>query len=301
WARLARVTGGARRGGGAVLKSILPGNDRCGARFFPGDAREQERYPATARAYPAQPAAAREVSDCVSMGWSRLTFGRRSTIWNGADSAMRETGCAATRTAAMVRALAGIPSGERQVRFGRTAHIHRSDQLTYGHMLDRDALNAVESEFRQIFSSLQVLQASIREKLTAYSDGKNLKGNELVGWLGEIYGKLLLGGRLVDDREEHDFVTPEGWRVSVKTRKGWQGGWKQSSSIPKIEGPECPTHLLFVHLNDDYSVDRMWLFAWGHLFSTGRFRTHVVRGAPRSFILSIDERRDAEYLLYKKD
>jgi len=33
---------------------------------------------------------------------------------------------------------------------------------------------------------------------------KTLKGNELVGWLGEIYTKIVLNGHLVDDSYEHD-------------------------------------------------------------------------------------------------
>ncbi len=117
------------------------------------------------------------------------------------------------------------------------------------------ALEKLEAECQSLFIRLAGLQTEIREKVSAHADGKTLKGNELVGWLGEIYGKLLFNGTLVSDREEHDFVTNDGWRVSVKARKGWKSGWKQTRAIPKIEGDECPTHLLFVHLNDDYSID----------------------------------------------
>lgn len=161
------------------------------------------------------------------------------------------------------------------------------------------AVEGVASEFQQLFAALGAIQLEIRDKLQAYADGKKLKGYELVGWLGEIYGKLLFDGTLVGDREEHDFVTPDGWRVSVKARKGWESGWKQSSAIPKINGGECPTHLLFVHLNDDFSIDRMWLFEWGELLSQGRFRSHVVRGAHRSYIFAIDDRRDQRYIVFE--
>src|ERR1700694_2614597 len=110
-----------------------------------------------------------------------------------------------------------------------------------------------------LFAELAVLQSKIHMKLSEYADGKTLKGNELVGWLGEIYGKLLLDGTLVHDREEHDFVCSDGRKVSVKTRKGFGAGWRRTSAIPKIDGQHCPTHLLFVHLRDDYSIDRIWL------------------------------------------
>ncbi|MEK6408905.1 MAG: hypothetical protein AABN34_18435 [Acidobacteriota bacterium] len=158
-----------------------------------------------------------------------------------------------------------------------------------------------EAECQALFSELAALQRKIREKVVVHAGGKNLKGNELVGWLGEIYGKLLFDGTLVDDREEHDFLSNDGSRVSVKTRKGWNQGWKQTSPIPKIEGSECPTHLLFVHLNDDYSIVRMWLLDWSHIVAADRFKKHMVRGSQRSFIFSIDEEKDKAHVVYRKN
>jgi hypothetical protein len=161
-----------------------------------------------------------------------------------------------------------------------------------------DEVNRLESELIGLFRQLSSLQTEIQNRLVSEADGKILKGNELVGWLGEIYGKILLGGKLVSDREEHDFVCPNGQRVSVKTRKGWGSGWKQTSAIPKIEGEECPTDLMFVHLNDDYSIDRVWIYPWERLIQERRFASHVVRGQHRSFIFRVDERRDDKHLIY---
>ena len=160
------------------------------------------------------------------------------------------------------------------------------------------AVDKLEGECRALFTRLVSIQDEIRQKLSVHADEKYLKGNELVGWLGEIYGKLLLGGRLVDDREEHDLVLNDGSHVSVKTRKGYKSGWRQSSAIPKIVGSDCPTNLLFVHLNDDYSIDRMWLFDWRKLVIDGRFRKHIVHGSQRSFIFIIDEVKDRPYVVY---
>jgi len=165
-------------------------------------------------------------------------------------------------------------------------------------MANSHAVSNLEAECQALFAKLASLQNEIRVKLTIHADGKNLKGNELVGWLGEIYGKLLFNGSLVDDREEHDFVSADGQRVSVKTRKGWNSGWKRTSAIPKIEGSDCPTHLLFVHLNDDYSIDRMWLLDWRQLVTEDRFKKHMVRGSQRSFIFAIDEVRDKQHVVY---
>ena len=71
-------------------------------------------------------------------------------------------------------------------------------------MTNPASVSALEQECKALFTELATLQNQIREKLSGYADGKHLKGNELVGWLGEIYGKLLLDGKLVHDREEHD-------------------------------------------------------------------------------------------------
>lgn len=163
------------------------------------------------------------------------------------------------------------------------------------------AVVKLEAECQALFSKLASLQKKIREKLSLHADGKHLKGNELVGWLGEIYGKIFLNGKLVDDREEHDFVSKDGLRVSVKTRKGLNSGWKQTSAIPKIKGKDCPTHLLFVHLTDDYSIDRMWLLKWRLLVKEGRFKKHIVRGSQRSFKFSIDEEKDKAHVVYVND
>ena len=168
-------------------------------------------------------------------------------------------------------------------------------------MSNPNAVGQMQAECQAMFFELAALQEKIRAKVSFYADEKNLKGNELVGWLGEVYGKLLFDGKLVHDNEEHDFVASDGRRVSVKTRKGWGNGWKRTSAIPKIEGPTCPTDLLFVHLNDDYSIDRIWLLEWSHLLDTNRFKKHTVRGSHRSFIFDIHEENDKSCVVFGKD
>ena len=165
-------------------------------------------------------------------------------------------------------------------------------------MTDAVDLAALEAQCRPLFGELASLQAKIRTMLTQYADGKTLKGNELVGWLGEIYGKLLLNGTLVHDREEHDFICVDGSRVSVKARKGFGRGWRKTSAIPKFASETCPSHLLFVHLSDDYSIDRIWLFTWSALVKANRFKQHVVRGEHRSYIFTLDEMKDKANVIY---
>jgi hypothetical protein len=169
---------------------------------------------------------------------------------------------------------------------------------TKGNEMNYVAVNAMAANFKPRFEQLFSLQVNIRDELKGYADGKNLKGYELVGWLGEIYVKLLVNGRLVHDKHEHDVETSDGWRISVKARKGRGSGWQQTSSIPKLEGDDCPSHLAFVHLQDDYSLDRIWLFEWPYLCSNNRFTPHIVRGNLRSYIFKLDEKRDHGFVIY---
>jgi hypothetical protein len=161
-----------------------------------------------------------------------------------------------------------------------------------------ESLAALQQESQPLLQQLYALQVAIHQVLATHADGKLLKGNEVVAWLGEIYGKTFLGGTLVSDSEEHDFICVDGRRVSVKARRGTRSGWRRSSAIPSFTGEACPTHLLFVHLNDDYSLDRMWLFPWLFLVQSNRFEEHMVRGSRRSYVFSLDEKRDAEYVVY---
>ena len=159
-------------------------------------------------------------------------------------------------------------------------------------------VDALAEELRPYFSQMLEAIASIRRLLEAHADGKKLKGDEIVGWLGEIYGKLVLDGSLVSDKFEHD-LEAHGRRVSVKARKGWRGGFTQSGVIPKIDGPGCPSDLMFVHFNDDYSLDRIWLYPWSDLIARNRFRPFVVRGVHRGFVFDVNPSGDDSYVEYR--
>jgi len=161
----------------------------------------------------------------------------------------------------------------------------------------REQLDAVSARLGAHFATIAATYESIRRELQLHSDGKSLKGDEIVGWIGEVYAKLLLGGTIVSDSFEHD-VEAGGRCISVKARKGWKSGWTQTSAIPKIQGTNCPSHLLFVHLNDDFTVDRMWLYPWSDMVALNRFKVHMVRGSPRSFIFYVNPSADTRYVVY---
>jgi hypothetical protein len=154
----------------------------------------------------------------------------------------------------------------------------------------------LRGDFRVIIQE----QETIHRKLESLADGKNLKGDEIVGWLGEIYAKLLLGGRLVSDEFEHDLETRNGKRISVKTRKGTRTRWNLVGHIHRIDFVNHPTHLMFVHLNDDYSPERIWLYQWEDLVRDKRFKVHKVRGDKIGHYFEVKPEYDVKYEVYPR-
>lgn len=168
--------------------------------------------------------------------------------------------------------------------------------------INKDALSELHNEMHQDFDAVYNGIRNIKNKLRKNSDGKTLKGDEIVGWYGEVCCRQLMGGILVSDKLEYDVLTPDGYRISVKTRKGSNGGWNTTSAIPKIDiDKESPTHLMFIHLADDYRVKEIWLFEWKELHDTNRFLEHNVRGNRRSYIVRINRQTDRKYLIYGDD
>ena len=160
---------------------------------------------------------------------------------------------------------------------------------------------SLESLLTDDFAQLSAIQKKIMWRLDEFADGKKLKGNEIVGCLGEVYTKMIFSGALVDDSCEHDVEAENGMRISVKTRKGRNSGWNITSAIPKIDGENTPTHLVFVNLKSNYQVHKIWLFTWSELGDDNRFRKHVVRGNLRSYIVRIDEKKDHGNLVYESE
>ncbi len=166
--------------------------------------------------------------------------------------------------------------------------------------LNKKALLELDNSLKEDFITVQTGIKNIKEKLRSHSDGKTLKGDEIVGWYGEVCCRQITGGKLVPDNNEYDVVTPEGNKISVKTRKGYGSGWKTTSAIPKINIDEdSPTHLMFIHLAKDYSVKEIWLFEWDELLHNNRFIPHVVRGNRRAYIFRINPDIDHKNLIFK--
>jgi len=154
----------------------------------------------------------------------------------------------------------------------------------------------LKPDFKEIKDVIQ----RIKQRLQEHSDGKQLKGDEITGWLGEIYGKIILDGKLMPDNYDHDVETRDK-RVSVKARKGTSGNWQVTSIIPRIEGDGCPTHLMFLQFDDSYSLKRVWLFPWEDLRGKGRFLEKKVRGEHRGYYIRIEPLVDEDYLIYSQE
>ncbi len=109
--------------------------------------------------------------------------------------------------------------------------------------------------------------------------------------------KLLFDGLLADETKSMMFIAKTSKLISVKTRKG-QTGWSRSSGIPRTHGDDIPTHLAFVHLFENYALDRIWLFPWKDLIENNRFRKKV-RGNQLDYYFVLDERNDLKCVVYK--
>jgi len=153
------------------------------------------------------------------------------------------------------------------------------------------------ADLRKIFLATE----KIKKRLLRY--GKKMKGDELVGGIGEVYGKIFLEkyfsekGKLVEENLEYDLTTGRR-RVSIKTRKGRGTGWQQTSAIPEIKGKDRPTHLMFIHLDDDYQPLEVWLYPWKEV--QDRAKKHRVRRQHRSFIFMVKPKQDQRFMLYGK-
>jgi hypothetical protein len=158
-------------------------------------------------------------------------------------------------------------------------------------------MNNLQDDFEAIRDRIE----TIREKLQKYADAKNLKGDEIVAWLGEICCRISVDGKLMSDYFEYDVLSAKGDRISVKARKGENLGWNVTSAIPKISmDDDSPTHLMFIHLDEYYNIHEVWCFPWEELLKSDRFKIHNVRNTKRSYQVRINRKSDKKYLLYSQ-
>lgn len=163
-------------------------------------------------------------------------------------------------------------------------------------------LKILEYGAREYFDAVKTANEHVKRFLQQYiSTGRILKGYEIVGWYGEIVTQELLGGVVIaDDTKDYDVENCEkNERYSVKTRMGTKGNWKVTSLIPNNTVDEnSPTHLVFIHLDDDYKVESVWNYPWEYLVDNNRLRPKSVKGVVRGYTLTVKVSLDKEFLVY---
>lgn len=162
--------------------------------------------------------------------------------------------------------------------------------------IDKDKLTNLEEQFRSLFDQVNIIEQQIFKKLNDIS-GKKQKGNQFVGLYGEALVAALLGGEIVKGENVEPDVIVNDKRFSVKTRKGNESGWEQTSLIATNDA-NAVDFLVFVHLRDDYSVDCIWSFPWQRILSEGRIKGKSVRGKERGYFFKVSPAKDREYLIY---
>lgn len=163
-------------------------------------------------------------------------------------------------------------------------------------------LEKLEADSKKYFTAVKTANDAVKEHLQGYvSSGRVLKGDEIVGWYGEIVTQQFLGGEIIEnDAEDYDIINADkGEKYSVKTRKGFGSNWQTSSLIPSDEvNDKSPTHLVFVHLNVDYSVESIWMYPWEEVVANKRLSPRKVKKVSRGFTFSVKVSKDKKYLVY---
>lgn len=152
--------------------------------------------------------------------------------------------------------------------------------------IDITKIDTVKDAISNDLDGLVTLFESIRNELGKHADGKNLKGDEVVSWLGLIYSKMIYGNRLYAGQENY-FTDEDGKTYAVKSRKGNSGRWNETGLISEING-ENPDYLVFMQFNENYKVINIWKYDWATLMNENRFLPKVVKRNRRAWTLTVD-------------
>ena len=112
----------------------------------------------------------------------------------------------------------------------------------------------------QILIEYSRQENEITNILSQFSNGYN-RPRDIVAWLGEIYVIRFLGGNKQPINSPYSIITNVDdaiWRVKVTTRKGSNySSWSESGAFNLNRDI---THIAFVHLDDNYNLNSIWLF-----------------------------------------
>ncbi|NJC27158.1 hypothetical protein [Neolewinella antarctica] len=153
-------------------------------------------------------------------------------------------------------------------------------------------MEKAQSELKTVLNELYKIHDKVHKEIQKQAPKFKLKGNETVGWLGEIYTAKFYGGEIVKDESSYDVIVNEDKedekRLEVKTRRRTSGSsWRNSGVIgfTKI-GEVPPTHLIFVILKNNYTIESIYEFEWDDV-STTRFRDSIVKKKVRGYFVRL--------------
>jgi hypothetical protein len=136
--------------------------------------------------------------------------------------------------------------------------------------------------------------------LLARNSSFTLKGNEVVGWIGELYAATVQGGEIKSDSESYDIVRENGKKVEVKTRRQSKDGstsWKRSGVI-SVDADNPPDYLIFVKLNKDYQLEEMYEFPWSYLKDEERLKEAKSNDNLKGYYIMLAPTIQGEYKVY---
>jgi|AntRauTorckE5430_2_1112549.scaffolds.fasta_scaffold11770_3 hypothetical protein len=134
-----------------------------------------------------------------------------------------------------------------------------------------EEVQRIGKELSPVLESLHQIHKTVHNAIKPYTDGFSLKGNETVGWLGEMYAFQFFGGKIEKDSLSYDLtVTDSAGKVEkleVKTRRVTVGSNWSTTGVIKLNqiandgkfsvdigNDQNPTHLVFIKLYNNYSL-----------------------------------------------
>ena len=173
--------------------------------------------------------------------------------------------------------------------------------------MNMDRIEAIQRELKDDLNTLATIDHKLKEAIKYYVGEFDLKGNEVVGWLGEMYSCHFFDGEIQPDVISYDILIPGKVeeRLEVKTRRVSKSGKDHGtqSGVIKLTGreQEDPTSLVFVTLTRDYLLQSIYKFPLSEIFggldNIKRLRSSKVKKNFRGYTLTLRE-DDKQYLVY---
>jgi hypothetical protein len=172
-----------------------------------------------------------------------------------------------------------------------------------------EEVQRIGKELSPVLESLHQIHKTVHNAIKPYIDGFSLKGNETVGWLGEMYAFQLFGGKIEKDRLSYDLTVTDSAgeieRIEVKTRRVTaSSNWSKTGVIKlkriangskfsvDVDNNQNPTHLVFVKLYNNYSLAAIYKFSIKKLWEDNRLIESTPGKVFRGYTFTLSENTD---------